>query len=201
MIKLNLSNSSSSNFIRFMPSTNAWTNKDKEEITLKSFVFDINNIKTGWLHLDTGVRDWQEDQQVGQKGPQPSASHERAFIATFYNKTMGTVEWSSNSTGSRIGFEDLYKQCSDQYAANEGKLPVLNYVKSEAKKIGQGNTRIPRFEIVSWIAQPAGMYQSDAEFTAQVAAPPAPATKPVAAPAPAPAKSAMAQAVEDDEMF
>jgi alpha/beta superfamily hydrolase len=95
----------------------------------------------------------------------------------------------------------LYKQCSDQYAANEGKLPVLNYVKSEAKKIGQGNTRIPRFEIVSWIAQPAGMYQSDAEYTAQVAAPPAPVPKAVAAPAPAPQKSAMAQAVEDDEMF
>jgi hypothetical protein len=184
-----------------MPSTDQWTNQDKETVTMAPFVFDINNIKTGWLHLDKGLRDWQEDQVVGEKGPQPSASHERGFIATFYNKSMGTVEWSSNSTGPSIGFEDLYMLCAEQQAANAGKLPVLEYINSEQRKIGIGTTRIPRFKVKHWIDQPAGMYQSDADFTAQVAAPPPPAPKAVAAPAPAPAKSAMAAAIEDDEMF
>ncbi len=198
MINLNLSSTSSSNYIRFMPSINAWINRDKAEITLAPFVFDINNIKTGWLHLDTGIRDWQEDQVVGQKGPQPSASHLRGFVATFYNKSMGTVEWCSNSTGPSKGFEDLYKACSEQHAANPGKLPVVKYVNSEMKKIGQGSTRIPKFEITSWIEKPAGMYQSDAEFVAQAAAPaPAPFVAPVAKPTPA----AAAVAASDDEMF
>ena len=99
-----------------------------------------------------------------------------------------------------MGLEKLYTDCAAQRAANAGKLPVLEYTGSKLEKIGKGTTRIPNFTIVSWIDKPAGMGQSDEEYIAQaVAAPPAPVAKP--APAPAPAKSAMAAAVEDDEMF
>jgi hypothetical protein len=98
-----------------------------------------------------------------------------------------------------MGLEKMYTECAAQRAANAGKLPVLEYTGSKLEKIGKGTTRIPNFTIVSWIDKPAGMGQSDEDFTAQVAAPPAPSPKAVAAPAPA--KSAMAQAVEDDEMF
>jgi len=120
---------------------------------------------------------------------------------TFYNKEIGTCEWSSSGVGPNMGLEKMYTECAAQRAANAGKLPVLEYTGSKLEKIGKGTTRIPNFTIVSWIDKPAGMGQSDEEYTAQVAAPPAPAPKAVAAPAPAPAKSAMAQAVEDDEMF
>jgi hypothetical protein len=98
-----------------------------------------------------------------------------------------------------MGLEKLYTECAAQRAANPGKLPVLEYTGSKLEKIGKGTTRIPNFTIVSWIDKPAGMGQSDEDFTAQVAAPPAPA--PVAKATPAPAKSVMAAAVEDDEMF
>ena len=199
MLNLNLSSSSSSNYIRFMPSTNAWINRDKAEIKmLEPFVFDINNIKTGWLHLDTGVRDWQEDAVVGQKGPQPSALHERGFVATFYNRELGTVEWCSNSTGPSKGFELLYQACAEQHAANAGKLPVIKYLSSEAKKIGQGNTRIPKFEIQRWVLQPEGMYKAE-----EVAATPAPFNTITAPPAPPAAllKNLPTAVSVDDEMF
>ncbi len=200
MLNLNLSSSSSSNYIRFMPSINAWINRDKAEIKMvEPFVFDINNIKTGWLHLDTGVRDWQEDAVVGQKGPQPSANHLRGFVATFYNRELGTVEWCSNSTGPSKGFELLYQACAEQQAANAGKLPVIKYISSEAKKIGQGTTRIPKFEITRWVIQPEGMYKAE-----EVAAMPAPIpvqAAPVPVVTPVQPKSVMAAAVADDEMF
>ena len=78
-------------------------------------------------------------------------------------------------------------------------MPVLEYTGSKLEKIGKGTTRIPAFNVVSWIVKPAGMDQPDAEFVAQAVA--KPQLPPKAALAPAPKKSAMAQAVEDDEMF
>jgi len=78
---------------------------------------------------------------------------------------------------------------------------VLEYTGSKLEKIGKGTTRIPNFNIVSWIDKPAGMGQSDEDYIAQAVVAPAPAPKAVAAPAPAPAKTVMAAAIEDDEMF
>ena len=73
------------------------------------------------------------------------------------------------------------------------------------EKIGKGTTRIPNFNVVSWIDRPAGMdavddgtqsFDSDGKITMGAPVAPAPAPAPKAAP-----KTAMAQAVEDDEMF
>jgi hypothetical protein len=105
-----------------------------------------------------------------------------------------------------MGLEKLYTECAGQRAANVGKLPVLEYTGSKLEKIGKGTTRIPNFTIVSWIEKPAGMGQSDEEYVAQAATPmPAPAPVPMPAPkpvpTPAPIKTAMAAAIEDDEMF
>ena len=192
---LNLSSSGGSgNYIRFSPQANAWTNNQGEEIQLGKVVFDINAVQTGWLLLGVGVRDWQADAALGKKGPQPSPDHKRGFIIHLYNKALGLCEWSSSGVGPNMGLEKLYMDCAAQQAANPNKLPVLEYAGSKLEKIGKGTTRIPNFNIVSWIDRPAGM---DADAAQEV--PPAPA--PVAKPAPVVAKSAMAAAVGDDEMF
>jgi hypothetical protein len=97
-----------------------------------------------------------------------------------------------------MGLEQMYTACAAQRAANPGKMPVLEYTGSKLEKIGKGTTRIPAFNLVSWIDKPAGMDQSDAEFVAQAAAPaPAPFVAPVAKPTPA----AAAVAASEDEMF
>ena len=165
-------------------------------------VFDIDNVQTGWLLLGVGVREWQGDAQLGRKGPQPTPEFKRGFIVKFYNKELGTVEWSSNGVGPNMGLEQMYTACAAQHAANPGKMPVLEYTGSKLEKIGKGTTRIPAFNLVSWIDKPAGMDQSDAEFVAQAAATaavtaPAPFVAPVAKPTPA----AAAVAASDDEMF
>ena len=191
MQMLNLSSGSGSgNYIRFSPQANMWTNNNNEEIQLKKVVFDIDNIKTGWLLLGVGVRDWVQDDSVGKKGPQPSPEHKRGFMVTLYNKEIGAAEWSSNGVGPNMGLEIMYKDCAAQRAANPGKLPVLEYKGSKAEKIGKGTTRIPKFDLVSWVDRPAGLdavaEESEPEPIQQ------PVRKQAAKPAPV---------VEDDEIF
>lgn len=154
-------------YIRFSPQANAWTNKEGQEIQLKQLVFDIDATQTGWLMLATGVRDWQPDHELGKKGAQPSADHKRGFVARFYNKELGLVEWSSNQAGSNMGFESLYMACSKDRAANLDKVPVVEYQGADLLKVGKGGTRKPKFVLVKWIPRPAGM---DGEAEAPVAA-------------------------------
>jgi len=116
---------------------------------------------------------------------------------------MGVAEWSANGTGPNKGLEQLWKAIEAGQPANAGKYPVIEYAGSTLEKIGKGTTRIPNFNVVSWIDRPAGMdavdddtqnFDTDGKIT--MGAPPAPAPAPKAAP-----KTAMAAAVEDDEMF
>jgi len=154
---LNLSSGGgNSNFLRFSPQANAWTNSDGVEVEIKKVVFDIDNVKTGWLLLGAGVRDWQPDSELGRKGAQPTTEHKRGFEVTFYNKEIGTASWSSNGVGPNMGLESLYTACAAQREANAGKLPVVEYKGSRMEKIGKGTTRIPQFVITSWIDRPAG---------------------------------------------
>lgn len=193
---LNLSSGGGSgNYIRFSPQANAWTNNNNEEITLKKVVFDIDNIKTGWLLLGVGVRDWVQDESVGKKGPQPSPEHKRGFQVVLYNKEIGAAEWSSNGVGPNMGLEQMYKACSAERAANLGKLPVLEYGHSKAEKIGKGTTRIPIFVLKGWVARPAGLDAVAEEFEAEPAPPPV-VVQPVRK---APVKAAVVE--DDDEMF
>jgi len=170
-------------------------------VQLKKVVFDLDNVQTGWLLLGVGVRDWQPDSAIGRKGAQPTPEHKRGFTVKFYNKELGTCEWSSNGVGPNMGLEQLYVKCMEERKAlplNESLLPVCEYKGSKMEKIGKGTTRIPQFEVVNWIARPAGMDAGGGDDF--VAASPAPAPAPASAPA---AKTAAQRAVDgdDDEMF
>ena len=202
---LNLSSGGgNSNFLRFSPQANAWTNSEGGEVEIKKVVFDIDNVVTGWLLLGVGVRDWQPDASLGRKGAQPTPEHKRGFEVTFYNKEIGTASWSSNGVGPNMGLEQLYTACAAEREANAGKLPVVEYKGSKMEKIGKGTTRIPQFAIVNWIDRPAGM-GAPAEAEEYVAPAPAAAPWPSAAQAgaakPAARAAAPAAAPAEDEMF
>lgn len=193
-MNLNLSSGGGSgNYIRFSPQANAWTNQDGE-FTFEKSVFDHENLETGWMLIATGIFEFLPDNGLGQKGAQPSAEHKRGFKATFYNKTMNVAEWSANGAGSNMGLESLWKQVQAQASANAGKLPVVEYKGSRPEKVGKGTTRVPIFEVVSWVARPAALQDGGADESFDA---PAPAPKPVAKPAP----SKPAPSMSDDEMF
>ena len=194
-MNLNLSNSGggNGNYIRFSPQANAWTNQDGE-FTFEKSVFDYENLETGWMLIATGIFEFLPDNGLGQKGAQPSGEHKRGFRATFYNKTMGVAEFSANGAGANMGLEALWKQVQAQQSANAGKLPVVEYKGSRPEKVGKGTTRVPLFEVVSWVARPAAMSaDNNGGFDPEVSVPVKPAPTPVKA-KPAPSQS-------DDEMF
>lgn len=190
-MNLNLSNSGGSgNYIRFSPQANAWSNQDGE-FTFEKSVFDHENLQTGWMLIATGIYEFNPDPTLGQKGAQPSAEHKRGFKATFYNKTMGVAEYSANGAGANMGLEALWKQVQAQASANKGKLPVVEYKGSRPEKVGKGTTRVPIFEVVSWVARPAALQDDGDEshaFDHSVVSKPAPSK-------PAPST------ISDDEMF
>jgi len=196
-MNLNLSGGGGSgNYIRFSPQLNAWSNQDGE-FTLDKFVFDYENLQTGWMLIATGMFEFIPDDSLGRKGAQPSPDHKRGFKAIFYNKSMLVAEFSANGAGANMGIESLYKQVSAQAAANAGKLPVVEYTGSRPEKVGKGSTRVPEFNVTGWVARPAALSDDntggfDPEISAPVPVKPAPSpikAKPVPTP------------VDDDEMF
>jgi hypothetical protein len=195
-MNLNLSNSGGSgNYIRFSPQANAWSNQDGEFV-LEKFVFDHENLQTGWMLIATGVFEFQPDESLGRKAAQPSPEHKRGFKAVFFNKLMGLAEFSANGAGANMGLEGLWKQVQAQAGANAGKLPVVEYTGSRPEKVGKGSTRVPEFNVTGWVARPAALQEGAAaepEFSAPA---------PIAKPAPSkPAPSKPAPSMDDDEMF
>jgi hypothetical protein len=195
-MNLNLSNSGggNGNYIRFSPQANAWSNQDGE-FTFEKSVFDHENLETGWMLIATGIFEFLPDNGLGQKGAQPSGEHKRGFRATFYNKTMGVAEFSANGAGANMGLEALWKQVQAQASANAGKLPVVEYKGSRPEKVGKGTTRVPLFEVVSWVARPAAMQdENSGGFDPEISVPVKPTPTPVKAKPTPPTMS-------DDEMF
>jgi len=196
-MNLNLSNSGGSgNYIRFSPQANAWSNQDGEFV-LEKFVFDYENLQTGWMLIAIGVFEFIADESLGRKSAQPSPEHKRGFKATFYNKTMGIAEFSANGAGANMGIESLFNRVQAQAGANAGKLPVVEYTGSRPEKVGKGSTRVPEFNVTGWVARPAAMQEGAAQAEPEFSAP-----APIAKPAPSkPAPSKPAPSLEDDEMF
>ena len=193
-MNLNLSNSGGSgNYIRFSPQANAWSNQDGE-FTLEKFVFDHENLQTGWMLIATGIFEFQPDESLGRKAAQPTPEFKRGFKATFYNKTMGVAEFSANGAGSNMGLEALYKQVQAQAASNAGKLPVVEYKGSRPEKVGKGSTRVPEFLVTGWVARPAALTANGESEVEAI-----PFREKPAPSKPAPSKPA--PSMDDDEMF
>ena len=198
-MNLNLSGGGGNgNYIRFSPQANAWSNQDGEFI-LEKFVFDYENLETGWMHIAVGIFEFIPDATLGQKGAQPSADHKRGFKATFYNKTMGVAEFSANGAGANMGIDALWKQIQAQSPVDHaGKLPVVQYTGSRPEKVGKGSTRVPEFNVTGWVARPAALSDDNSGgFDPEISAPVP--VKP--APSPVKAKPVPTPAMDDDEMF
>ena len=191
MLNLSSNSGSGNSYIRFAPQANAWTNRDGEEIQLKKVVMDLDTVQTGWLMIGAGVRDWQPDVVLGAKSQSPGEGYKRGFVVTLYSKELGLVDWSANAYGPCKGFEKIYNEAEKVADDFDGKLPVIEYVNSTPEKVGKGNTRVPNFKLVSWVARPAGMNAEDG--LEQWAEPEPTPVRKAAKPAPAP--------VMDDEEF
>jgi len=206
---LNLSNGNGGAYIRFMAQTKVWENSDKEAITIESMVMDLDSVRTGWLLLAVGQRDWVEDAQVGVKGKQPAPEYKYGFSVKLFSKPLGVVEWCANGVGVTKGFQQIYNACDKAADANPGKVPVIRYEGATSLKIGAGNTAIPNFSLKNWINRPVALdrvdgneqqnAQADAEYEKMMQTPAPAPVRQAAKPKPAPAP--VYQQQDDEEMF
>lgn len=160
-------------FIRYMPSTNGWFTGKDHEIDLKYFMLNPTSVKTGWGKITKGeAPDWHWDEALGKRAIRPGDTEEekmnykRGFSVDMFIQEEGLRVFSTTTTGSNIGFENLYTEIHAQQAENVGKFPVIEYTGSEAIKIGKGNTRVPQFKLVKWVEsdefeknEPNGAYE------------------------------------------
>ena len=160
-------------FIRYMPSTNGWFTGKDHEIDLKYFMLNPTSVKTGWGKITKGeAPDWHWDEALGKRAIRPGDTEEekmdykRGFSVDMFIQEEGLRTWSTTTTGSNIGFENLYSEVHAQQAENVGKFPVVEYTGSEAIKIGKGNTRVPQLKLVKWVEsdefeknEPNGAYE------------------------------------------
>jgi hypothetical protein len=201
---LNLQSNSGASYIRFMAQTKTWENSSKEVINIESMVMDLDSVRTGWLLLAVGQRDWVEDAQVGVKGKQPSPDYKYGFSVKLFSKPTGVVEWCANGVGVTKGFQAIYNACDKAADANPGKVPVIKYEGATSLKIGAGNTAIPNFTLKNWINRPAALDADPADADVEEQVMDAPAVRhyhkgPVQSAKPKP--PAPVQVQDDEEMF
>ena len=160
-------------FIRYMPSTNGWFVGKDDEVDLKYFILNPTSVKTGWGKITKGeAPDWHWDEALGKRAIRPGDTEEekmdykRGFSVDMFIQEEGLRTWSTTTTGSNIGFENLYSEVHAQQAENVGQFPVVEYTGSEAIKIGKGNTRVPQLKLVKWVEsdefeknEPNGVYE------------------------------------------
>ena len=160
-------------FIRYMPSTNGWFVGKEDEVDLKYFILNPSSVKTGWGKITKGeAPEWVFDEALGKRAIRPGDTEEekmnfkRGFSVDMFIQEEGLRVFSTTTTGSNIGFENVYTEIHAQQGENVGKFPVIEYTGSEAIKIGKGNTRVPQFTLVKWVEsdefeknEPNGAYE------------------------------------------
>lgn len=183
-------------YIRFGAAINAWQMSDAEGKPVEfnfdqPAIFDIQNIQLGWLLLETGNRDWKPWPN-NEPTAKPEGEYKAGFDVNVFSKKLFGDEpvrsYSSNSTGNVMFIQALYDEAEQAPEFAQGMSPVVQITGSKGIKVGKGNTRVPQFQIVQWVARPAAFGASAAP--AAKAAAPQPAARPAAKPAPAAAPAA-----------
>jgi hypothetical protein len=92
-------------------------------------------------------------------------NYKRGFSVDLYSKDLGIRTWSSTSVGATMGFLALYEEIDKQLSANQGKVAVIEYTGSDAKPVGKGNTRVPKFKVLGWRSDDSFEFTAEPDAT------------------------------------
>jgi hypothetical protein len=186
-------------YIKFLPSGNSWQMSSEagsvEFDFSKPAVFDVQKVQLGWLWLAEGQRDWQPWPNNVQTPKPAEGEYKAGFEMLVYSTVLFGEDqvrmFAASGTGSVMFIQALYNEAEKCPEFKEGMVPVVKINGSKPLKVGKGNTRVPQFEIVKWVARPTVL----GELTPA----PAPAAKPAATkPATKPAEPDMPPAGDDE---
>jgi len=139
-----------------------YTKKDEKdaplfEITNMTAVYDIPNIKTGWILFAAGSAPAKVfDPSLTEKAPKPGDGFKRGFELDLFSEKnlLGVREFSSTAGCVIEAMNALYDAYMAAPEAVQGKLPVVKCVGVHAITGGSGTNYQPQLEIVGWVDRP-----------------------------------------------
>lgn len=188
MLNLGNSNASFDPYIKYNGKAGRFYMKNEAgeeiEVTPKTFIMDLENIKTGWFFFNAGMAPSKVfDRDLATQAPRPDENHKRGFQVRLFSKDFnGVVELSGSSMHLNASIGDLYNAYAAEKDANVGSVPVIEYKGTQTMKDKMGTNYKPLFALVKWVARPDAL-KSDAAPVAQTA--PVAKPQPVQSAAPA----------------
>jgi len=196
-------------YVNYNSKAGRWYTKADEkdaqlfEVTNLTAIFDIENIKTGWILFAAGQAPIKNfDPSLTQAAPKPEGNFKRGFELDLYSEKnlLGLREFSSTAGCVIEAMNALYDQWMAARGANPGKLPVVKCAGVLPITGTNGTNYQPQFEIVGWADRPDGMPANNAPVAptpAPAAAAPVAKAQHVPPPAPAPAPAAVSSGDTD----
>lgn len=149
-------------YIKFNSKAGRWYTKnengDEIEVTDMTAIFDLSNIRTGWILFNEGAAPesvWDNGAMAQQPGPK----YKRGFaVDVFSPKQIGGLkEFSSNSNSSIVAIKALYDAYENSQEAAKGLVPVVTCERVEPIKSKFGTNFQPSLKIVRWVPRPEGL--------------------------------------------
>lgn len=189
-----LENNNDGNFLPYMQwSSQAvqWQKKGengRQGFTFKQAIFDIENMKLGWIKLQVGgvdkilvpmgenIPNRPTETKIDQQGKTVPAYDKGFSVNVLLGKEFGEdrlYEFSTSQKGSLQAVSALVNQFEAEKASNAGKVPVVEFSGHTNVKMGKGSTNVPNLKITNWVARPAELDEetSNSKPMPQVQAP------------------------------
>jgi hypothetical protein len=194
-------------WVKYNAKAGRWYTKtdDGTEFEVGNFVavFDIGNLKTGYLFFDPGQAPMFEfDSRAGANdAARPNDQYRRGFMVHVFSgkNLLGVRELASTSGVMNKALNAVYDAYEIAPERAQGLVPVIKCTKIEAVTTKHGTNYAPELSIIQWVARPPDFDLAIAAAAAAagtpaagtvpppVAAPGAPVAAGVPAPAAAPA--------------
>tara|TARA_R110002110_G_scaffold19978_3_gene81828 strand:- start:621 stop:1211 length:591 start_codon:yes stop_codon:yes gene_type:complete len=162
-------------FIKYNAKAGRWYTKsdagDVTEVATLCAVFDLENIRTGYIKFGAGAAPEHRFDTATGKGDaeQPDDKFKRGFIVNiFSDKNIGGLrEFSSTAGVVNETMNALYDDYIEGLKANAGKLPVVECTEVVPIEGAHGTNYGPTLKISAWTDRPEAMVPGGNGTTAQ----------------------------------
>jgi hypothetical protein len=150
-------------YIKYNAKAGRWYIKGDDgvevEVVNPRLVFDMSNIKTGWIDYPEGAgpeKVWHPTATT--RAPQPNPRFKEGFEVLVFGPDamasggkVGLREFSSVAVNCKHAVIDLYSEYEALEKANPGKLPFVHCVGVEPISGKYGTNYEPKFKIIGWV--------------------------------------------------
>jgi hypothetical protein len=149
-------------YLKFNGKAGRWYTKnengDEIEVQNMTAIFDLAQIKTGWLLFTEGMAP-ETTWDNGSIPPQPSPKHKRGFsVNVFSPKELGGLrEFSATSNSAIIAIKELYEKYENSPEAKNGLVPVVKCENVLPVKSKFGTNYQPILTITKWVPRPEAL--------------------------------------------